>query len=373
MGARRPGQAARALHHDVARHATGAPAGSGRAPGGGAPRGARRGSRAGEELGGSRHRNGAQPRAVRRRRARNLDRVRPGGGAGDVRGARGAARRRSPQRHDGGALGRGAGELARAGPPGAEVAAHDGRAGGPPALVEALDGFDAALAEVLAAGQPPTPSAAARDALLAAYAPLAPALPRAFELEGERDRREPLIVRALLEQVPGLEPLMIEKLMAAGFGRLAALYAARADEIAAVTGIPDAVAAATAARIQAFRRATPAALAAVDPARDSPRAGPAAGRAARPARRVRGALARLVGEAIGTQRDSSGGSGNCRCCRSRSRSCGSARSTSPCASTSCPSRKKIDELDRLIGRAAQAAKAKHRADAPAATVAAAAT
>jgi hypothetical protein len=135
---------------------------------------------------------------------------------------------------------------------------------GQTALVEALDHFDKAVADVLAPGQPSSPTQAAREALLAAYAPLRTALPRAFELDGERDRREPLIVRALLEQVPGLEPVMIDTLMAAGFSKLSALYAARADEIAAVTGIGDLIAAAMAARVQAFRRATPAGLASVD-------------------------------------------------------------------------------------------------------------
>jgi hypothetical protein len=134
------------------------------------------------------------------------------------------------------------------------------------ALVKALDGFLAEIDGLLAAGQPSELPQPARDALMTAYAPLIACLPRAFELEGERDRREPLIVQALLEQVQGLEPLMIEKMMAAGLGKLSALYAARADEIAAVTGIPDTIAAATAARIQAFRRATPAGLATVDPA-----------------------------------------------------------------------------------------------------------
>ncbi len=134
------------------------------------------------------------------------------------------------------------------------------------ALVEALDRFDAAVAAVLAPGQPSTPSGSGRDALLAAYAPLRACLPRAFELDGERDRREPLIVRALLEQVPGLDPLTIEKLIAAGFGKLSALYAGRSDEIAAVSGIGDGTAAALVARVQAFRKATPAGLAAVDTA-----------------------------------------------------------------------------------------------------------
>lgn len=134
------------------------------------------------------------------------------------------------------------------------------------ALVAALDGFVGALQTTLESGQPTELTGPSRDTLLAAYAPLASCLPRAFALEGERDRREPIVVRALLEQVADLEPLMIDKLMAAGLGTLAQLFAARADELAAVTGIPDAIAAAVTSRIQAFKRSTPAALASVDPA-----------------------------------------------------------------------------------------------------------
>jgi hypothetical protein len=134
------------------------------------------------------------------------------------------------------------------------------------ALVEALDGFVTALQKVLEPGKATDLKGPSRDTLLAAYAPLASCLPRAFELEGEHDRREPIVVRALLEQVAGLEPLMIDKLMAAGLGRLQELFAARADEIAVVTGIPDDVAAAVATRIQAFRKETPATLATIDPA-----------------------------------------------------------------------------------------------------------
>ena len=134
------------------------------------------------------------------------------------------------------------------------------------ALVAAVDGFVGALQNVLEPGKPPEVTGPSRETLLAAYAPLATCLPRAFALEGERDRREPIVVRALLEQVSELEPLMIDKLIAAGLGTLAQLFAAKADEIAAVTGIPGAIAAAVAARIEAFRRSTPAALASVDPA-----------------------------------------------------------------------------------------------------------
>jgi hypothetical protein len=132
------------------------------------------------------------------------------------------------------------------------------------ALTSALDGFDAALEEMLRPGAPPVIGPVARDKLIAAYAPLTAALPRAFELEGERDRREPMVVRALLQQVAGLDPLMIDKMTAAGLGRLETLFRAKADEIAAVAGIALDVATATAARVQAFRRATPAVLATPD-------------------------------------------------------------------------------------------------------------
>jgi hypothetical protein len=131
-------------------------------------------------------------------------------------------------------------------------------------LPAAIDAFDKALAELLRPGAPPVVASAGREALLAAYAPLIAAMPRAFELEGERDRREPIVVRALLEQVPGLEPLMVERMIAAGLGRLEALSRAKGDEIAAVADVPAKVAAATVEHIQAFRRATPATLAAPD-------------------------------------------------------------------------------------------------------------
>jgi hypothetical protein len=134
------------------------------------------------------------------------------------------------------------------------------------ALVAALDGFVGALQNVLEPGQAADLKGPSRDSLLSAYAPLATCLPNAFGLDGEHDRREPIIVRALLEQVGGLEPLMIDKLMAAGLGTLPQLFAAKADELAAVSGIPDAIAAAVASRIQTFRRSNPAALATVDPA-----------------------------------------------------------------------------------------------------------
>ena len=155
------------------------------------------------------------------------------------------------------------------------------------ALVAALDGFVGALQTVLEPGQPPEVTGPSRETLLAAYAPLATCLPRAFALEGERDRREPIVVRALLEQVADLEPLMIDKLMAAGLGTLAALFAARADEIAAVTGIPDAIAAAVGRAHPGVPPRDPGGAGVGRSGGDDPRAGAAARAAAHRAHGVR--------------------------------------------------------------------------------------
>ena len=104
------------------------------------------------------------------------------------------------------------------------------------ALATALEGFNGAVGAVVASGEA-TVSAQRREQLLAAYAPVVSALPRAFDLEGERDRREPIILRSLLLQVPELSPLAVEKFFAAGLVRLAAIAGATAEEIAVVTGV----------------------------------------------------------------------------------------------------------------------------------------
>jgi hypothetical protein len=109
-------------------------------------------------------------------------------------------------------------------------------------LAVALDGFNAAIAAALASGES-TVGAERREKILAAYAPLSNALPRAFDLDGERDRREPIILRSVLLLVPDLSPLAMEKFFSAGLVRLDAIAQAKAEEIAAVTGLDRAVAA----------------------------------------------------------------------------------------------------------------------------------
>jgi hypothetical protein len=124
-----------------------------------------------------------------------------------------------------------------------------------PALCAAVAGF---VGELDTAAN--DASGDARERLFEAYEPLVQALPDAFRLDGDSDRREPIIVQALLRQVPGLEPLQIQKLYSVGLGRLETLGRAGAEEIAVVAGLPLAVARAVVTKAQEAARAEGAPL-----------------------------------------------------------------------------------------------------------------
>jgi hypothetical protein len=103
-------------------------------------------------------------------------------------------------------------------------------------LVVALDRFDLAVNEAVSSGEA-TVGAERRQALLEAYAGLSACLPQAFDLEAERDRREPIILRCLLLMVPGVASLTAEQFLSAGLNRLEAIVKTSAEEIALVTHI----------------------------------------------------------------------------------------------------------------------------------------
>ncbi len=77
-----------------------------------------------------------------------------------------------------------------------------------------------------------------RSALEGAYAGVAQLLPESPPVDDERKRREPFIVQSVLQQVPGLGKLHIDRIYSAGVSKLAMLCSARADELASATGIP---------------------------------------------------------------------------------------------------------------------------------------
>jgi chemotaxis protein histidine kinase CheA len=130
-------------------------------------------------------------------------------------------------------------------------------------LCQALDDFcagvDAAVSGRARIDEP------AKAALLARYQRLIELIPQAFELDAERDRREPIIVEALLYQIDGVERRTVEKLFAVGLSRLDALMQATADEIAVVAGLRQELADAIVEQFKAYRASASAALSAPDP------------------------------------------------------------------------------------------------------------
>jgi hypothetical protein len=133
-----------------------------------------------------------------------------------------------------------------------------------PELCDALDAFCATVDAAVASRARLTDEDKAE--LQQRYARLIELIPQAFELDAERDRREPIIVEALLYQVPGVEQPTIEKLFAVGLGRLDALMSANAGEVAAVTGLRGELAAAIVEQFRSYRATASTAVSAPDPA-----------------------------------------------------------------------------------------------------------
>jgi len=130
-------------------------------------------------------------------------------------------------------------------------------------LCQALDEFCVAV-DASVAGRARVDDAGKAE-LLRRYQRLIELIPQAFELDAERDRREPIIVEALLYQIAGVEKRTIEKLFAVGLHRLDALMQATGEELAVVAGLRPELAAAIVEQFHAYRTAASSALAAPDP------------------------------------------------------------------------------------------------------------
>jgi hypothetical protein len=120
-----------------------------------------------------------------------------------------------------------------------------------PEVDAALEGYEKALELAMAEG---SIHREVREVLATAYARLIDALPAVFALEGELLRREPIIVRSLLLQVPGVRHVAVQKLYRAGINALDVFYAARPRELAEATGLDEAVAGAICERFQRYKR-----------------------------------------------------------------------------------------------------------------------
>jgi hypothetical protein len=119
-------------------------------------------------------------------------------------------------------------------------------------LCGALDRFADALTVAQGGGGGPI-DGERRDGLLARYDELSALLPQAFALDLDRNQREAVILQSLLLQVPEVKKVTLDKLYAAGLTTLEALFLATPADIAATTGINEALAARVVERFRAYR------------------------------------------------------------------------------------------------------------------------
>jgi DNA repair protein RadA len=126
-------------------------------------------------------------------------------------------------------------------------------------LCGALDRFSAALTVAQASGRR-TIDGERRDALLARYEELTALMPQAFALDLDRTQREAVILQSLLLQVPDVKKVTLDKLYAAGLTTLEALFLATPADIAATTGIGEAIATRIVERFRAYREQVKAAV-----------------------------------------------------------------------------------------------------------------
>src|SRR5690606_33186638 len=90
--------------------------------------------------------------------------------------------------------------------------------------------------------------------ILSTYEKLRELLPAAFDVAEERDRREPIVLHALIAQVPSMTSLDVHRLYGAGAMSLPVLLRADAAELSVVTGIARDRCAAILERVQGYRR-----------------------------------------------------------------------------------------------------------------------
>jgi hypothetical protein len=92
-----------------------------------------------------------------------------------------------------------------------------------------------------------------RQSILGGYEDLARTMPQAFALDLDRSQREAVILQSLLLQVAGVKKVTLDKMYAAGLSTLEAMLLATPSDVAATTGIPEALAERIVLRFRAYR------------------------------------------------------------------------------------------------------------------------
>jgi hypothetical protein len=126
-------------------------------------------------------------------------------------------------------------------------------------LCAALDQFSEALATAQSSGGHVI-DGERRDRLIAHYEELSTLMPQAFALDLDRTQREAVILQSLLLQVPDVKKVTLDRLYAAGLTSLEALFLATPADLAATTGIGEALATRIVERFRTYREQVQAAV-----------------------------------------------------------------------------------------------------------------
>ena len=78
-------------------------------------------------------------------------------------------------------------------------------------------------------------------------------LPEVFRTGEDEQKREDIIIKSLLQQIPGIGRVTFDKLYKAGLGSLHALFLANKEDLAAATSIPVALCERIADKFQEYR------------------------------------------------------------------------------------------------------------------------
>jgi len=105
-----------------------------------------------------------------------------------------------------------------------------------PQAVQRISDLDDALLLALSSNERLV-NGAIRLRILSSYEALVRIMPEAFRLGDEGEKREDIIIKSLLKQIPRLGCVTLEKLYRAGLGSLDALFLANKEDLAAATGV----------------------------------------------------------------------------------------------------------------------------------------
>lgn len=106
-------------------------------------------------------------------------------------------------------------------------------------LTELSAGIEGLVTELstLPAAKDAQTASEAKQRVAAAYAKLCLVAPNLFGVEEERHRREPVIVQALLKQIPDIRQLELERIYGSGLSTLDTLFLAKPEDLAQTAGI----------------------------------------------------------------------------------------------------------------------------------------